>query len=89
MTDETVYDKEPTFIKMDIEGSEQEALKGCKRILKELKPKLALCVYHKPEDLFEIPGQRPFCMLCENPFSSQCTCFKDYIDVLWYQPYGV
>lgn len=53
--DEIVYDKRPTFIKMDIEGAEQEALGGCERILKEFKPKLAVCVYHKPEDLFEIP----------------------------------
>lgn len=53
--DETVYDKRPTFIKMDIEGSEQEALKGCKRIIKDFRPKLAVCVYHKPDDLYEIP----------------------------------
>lgn len=54
--DETVYDKRPTFIKMDIEGSEQEALKGCKRIIKDFRPKLAVCVYHKPDDLYEIPA---------------------------------
>lgn len=53
--DEMVYDRNPTFIKMDIEGSEKEALKGCGRIIKEYKPKLAVCIYHKPEDLFELP----------------------------------
>lgn len=54
--DETIYEKNPTFIKMDIEGAEQEALKGCRRIIKEYKPKLAVCIYHKPEDLYEIPS---------------------------------
>ncbi len=53
--DETVYDKKPTFIKMDIEGSEQEALKGCRRIIENFRPKMAICVYHKPNDLYEIP----------------------------------
>lgn len=53
--DETVYDKKPTFIKMDIEGSEQEALKGCRKIIKNFHPKLAICVYHKSDDLYEIP----------------------------------
>ena len=40
---------------MDIEGSEQEALRGSMRIIKEFHPKLAICVYHKWEDLYEIP----------------------------------
>lgn len=54
--DDLLGDKPVTFIKMDIEGSELAALRGAERIIREQKPKLAICVYHKPEDMWEIPG---------------------------------
>lgn len=45
----------PTFIELDIEGSEPEALLGSKEILRKAKPKLAICVYHDQDHLYRIP----------------------------------
>lgn len=44
-----------TFIKLDIEGFEIEAINGAKRHIAEDKPKLAVCVYHVVSDIWEIP----------------------------------
>lgn len=43
-----------TLIKMDIEGSEQSALRGCARHIREEHPKLAISVYHNNEDIWKI-----------------------------------
>jgi len=53
--DELLADKPVTLIKMDIEGAEHNALQGAESILRTQKPKLAISLYHKPEDLWQIP----------------------------------
>ncbi len=44
-----------TFIKLDVEGSELEALTGMQGIIKKNRPKLAICVYHKTEHFWQVP----------------------------------
>ncbi|MBP2630524.1 MAG: hypothetical protein H6Q70_1152 [Firmicutes bacterium] len=53
--DHILQDKKVTFLKMDIEGAEMKALEGTKKIIIQNKPKLAICIYHLPEHLWEIP----------------------------------
>ncbi|MDB4265018.1 FkbM family methyltransferase, partial [bacterium] len=53
--DEQLNGEMATFIKMDIEGAELEAVQGAANTIKSFTPKLAISVYHKTTDLYEIP----------------------------------
>lgn len=53
--DDQPFADDITFIKMDVEGAELRALQGAETIIKKNKPNLAICIYHKPEDVFELP----------------------------------
>ncbi len=45
----------PTYIKMDIEGAELEALWGARHLIKKHSPVLAICAYHTSDHLWQIP----------------------------------
>jgi FkbM family methyltransferase len=45
----------PTFIKLDIEGFEIDALEGAKGTIRRESPVLAVCVYHQQDHLWRIP----------------------------------
>ncbi|WP_051693820.1 FkbM family methyltransferase [Desulfohalovibrio reitneri] len=45
----------PTLIKTDLEGADLDALRGARETTRAHRPRLALSVYHRPEDLWEIP----------------------------------
>jgi FkbM family methyltransferase len=53
--DNIIGEDKATFIKMDIEGAELNAIQGCASVLVRDKPKLAISVYHKKEDIYDIP----------------------------------
>lgn len=45
----------PTFIKLDIEGAEIAALTGAAEMIRKHQPRIAACLYHLPEHLWEVP----------------------------------
>lgn len=53
--DSLLMENAPTFIKMDIEGEELNAINGAKNVIKEFAPKMLISAYHRNEDLITIP----------------------------------
>lgn len=47
---------ESCFIRMDIEGAEMATLRGMKEFIIRNAPTMAICIYHKLEDIIEIPA---------------------------------
>lgn len=48
-------DGAPVFLKFDVEGAEWDALKGAEQLLAQARPLLAISVYHRPDDLWQLP----------------------------------
>ncbi len=53
--DEMLNGKRASYIKMNIEGSEKEALLGAERTIQKYKPRLAIAGYHRTDDFWKIP----------------------------------
>ncbi|MDD5999630.1 MAG: FkbM family methyltransferase [Lachnospiraceae bacterium] len=52
--DEIVKGEKISFIKLDIEGCELDCLMGAEVVIQTCRPVIAVCVYHKPEDIIDI-----------------------------------
>jgi FkbM family methyltransferase len=53
--DDLLSEENVSFIKMDIEGAEPQALRGARELIRWKQPALAICLYHVMEHLWEIP----------------------------------
>jgi FkbM family methyltransferase len=53
--DEQFHDGEISFIKLDIEGAEIEAIQGAAETIKRCQPTLAISAYHKHSDIYRLP----------------------------------
>ncbi len=53
--DTSICEKNVTLLKMDIEGAEYRALKGGVKLIEKYHPKLAICLYHRLNDFWELP----------------------------------
>ncbi len=53
--DSILEGREATLIKMDVEGAEREALWGACRTISKYNPRLMVALYHRNEDIFELP----------------------------------
>ncbi|MDO8682987.1 MAG: FkbM family methyltransferase [Armatimonadota bacterium] len=55
LLDDLISEESPTYLKMDIEGAEIDALKGALLTITHNAPLLAICVYHRQEHLWQVP----------------------------------
>ena len=65
-----------TYIKYDVEGAEREALEGTEKTIEKYAPKLCVALYHRAEDIFELPVR-----ICE-----MCPKYKLYVRHYPYYP---
>lgn len=54
-TDTMLRGDAATYIKIDVEGAEENALRGAKETIASFRPKLNVALYHRSEDMFRLP----------------------------------
>lgn len=54
-TDTMLRGEAATYIKIDVEGAELNAIKGAEQTITTFHPKLNIALYHRNEDMFELP----------------------------------
>jgi FkbM family methyltransferase len=75
--DDLLLGRTTTFLKMDIEGAEPVALLGARKTLSTQAPRLAICVYHRREHLWEVPR-----IVCDS--NPRYSCFlRRHSDESW------
>lgn len=55
--DHALGGRRASFINMDVEGGEKEAIEGCAETIKRWGPTMLISAYHRSEDLFALPMQ--------------------------------
>lgn len=53
--DELIHHHDVNFIKFDVEGAEIPAIRGAAGLIERYRPVLAISLYHRPQDIWEIP----------------------------------
>ncbi len=74
-----------SFLKLDVEGAERAALAGAKASIIQHRPQVAACVYHEPNDLWEIP-QRLAALLPNSRFYLRQHGFDGWETVVYVVP---
>ena len=75
--DTILKDRMPTYIKMDVEGAEPDALAGAHQVLEKYLPVLAISVYHRQEHLWQIP------LLIQSVSQDYRLFLRRYCDECW------
>lgn len=84
--DKCTAGKHVSFIKLDVEGFELETLKGAEECIKRNHPRMAISLYHKAEDLTEIPY---YIQTLSNSYKFYLRIYSNaYLEIILYAIFG-